>query len=247
MTNTKLPTWLAGRLPPNYKAAQKGKGKSSSHKSNGKSDGSNFGERKRIMQNFVYQLDKALIERSKELKLVHDIYPLGSKLQKAIINFQKVIIKNNDATTKHSGRSPPPTLNNSRGLATAAKIFKLNIENLVPATEHGLLIYLPLFELVADVEHYALSIEMTHSVVRVVDGKPILRNRKKNDRAMQDFGNIVSQYQSSNGIKKYPKLRDARKELAKLNHRPSERTIRYWIAQIKNGTFGNLYQQKNRQ
>ena len=61
------------------------------------------------------------------------------------------------------------------------------------------------------------------------------------------FTNIVSQYQSSNGIKKYPKLRDARKELAKLNHRPSERTIRYWIAQIKNGTFGNLYQQKNRQ
>lgn len=249
MQHSEYPSWLAGCRPPNPNAKSNGHFVDRRRYASGglqlrKSRGDDS-ERKPIMQVFIDQLDRALVDRARELKELDDKQPLSLELIALITNFFRLVITSSDGTTLHTAPTPLTTLIYAKALSKPLKNFKVNIERLVPATEVGLMLCTVLDELIGDVEHFIRSIKITHGIVKVDQGKPIMRNRPSNTTGMAAYAGIVNEYQQQHGPEEFPKPRVAFNQMVALGHAVSERTLRDWKLQMKNDTFGDFVQNRN--
>lgn len=251
MSNMTFPTWLAGSLPSSQSARTSGtlpgrrlilQGKQLAGKAK-----VNDAEIKRLTRAFVHQLNRALEARASELTDLHIENAIPVKLAVLIQTFFHLVIKLNDETTKHTGRSPPKTLRNAVGLLPALQEFEINAGLLVPLTKGGLLLCTVLNELLDDVRHFVRSIQITHGIVKVVQGRPTLRNRPRKINAMTAYAAIVSAHQVHHGAEKFPKPSTVHEQLEDLGHVVPERTLRDWKRQMKNKTFGDYVQNRKRQ
>ena len=172
---------------------------------------------------------------------------MHSNLADALYDFLSLVIRLNDETTNHRGRTPPKTLSNARALKEPLNSLKLESASFVPKTANGLELQIVLDELFDDVEHFVRSIEKAHADVRVIDGIPQIRNRQRNILAMAIFGKMVDEHQEKFGAGKFPKLACIKSQLANKGHHIQERTIRDWKRQIRNNTFGDFVQIRKRQ
>jgi hypothetical protein len=245
------PTWLTGNLPSNQSAHTDGslpvrrlisQGKPITCKAK-----VNDAEIKRLSNSFVHQLNRALEARASELTDLHIENAIPLKLAVLIQTFFQHIIKLNDETTKHAGRSPPKTLSNALRLLPVLKEFEINTGLLIPLTRDGLLLCTVLNELFDDVLHFVGSIQITHGIVKVVQGRPTLPNRPSNIIAMKAYAAIVNAYQVQHGAEKFPKPSAAHKQMQALGHAVPARTLRDWKRQMKNRTFGDYVQNRKRQ
>jgi hypothetical protein len=251
MRTEDYPTWIAGRLPTSSSgnvalpAAHSNtfrQGKKQIQKIRAKSD-----ERKVTMQWFIRQLDRALVLRARELDAIPEEVVIHSNLADELCDFLSLVIRLNDETTNHRGKTPPKTLSNARALKEPLKSLKLESASFVPKTANGLELQIVLNELFDDVEHFVRSIEKAQADVRVIDGIPQIRNRQRNIVAMAIFGKMVEEHQEKFGAGKFPKLARIKSQLENEGHHIQERTIRDWERQIRNNTFGDFVQARKRQ
>ena len=251
MSNKTYPTWLMGNLPSNQSAHTDGTLPVRRLISQGKpltcKVKVNDAEIKRLSSAFVHQLNRALEARASELTDLHIENAIPVKLAVLIQTFFHLVIKLNDETTTHIGRSPPKTLSNALGLLPALQEFEINAGLLVPLASDGLLLRTVLNELLDDVRHFVRSIQLTHLSVKIAQGRPVLRNRPSNIKAMTAYAEIVSAHQDQHGTDKFPKPSELQKQMQALGHTVPERTLRDWKRQMKNKTFGNYVQNRKRQ
>jgi hypothetical protein len=252
MKTEDYPLWVAGRLPtglsgnvaasvasaiPTHKFKQ---GKKCSRKA--KND-----ERKVIMRNFINQLDLALVDRARELESVHAAQAIPKPLATLILDFFSVVIQVSDGTKNQRGKAPPTTLKSAKGLNQPLQSFKVSVDAFVPASTTSPALHDILNELIADVVHFIQQIRMTHSIVTVVDKKPLIRNRPTKLDARVKFAELVGEYQRVNRTEKFPKCRNLLAQLKIMGHIISARTFRDWRAQMQNGTFWHFVQNRKRQ
>lgn len=251
MSNMTFPTWLAGSLPSSQSARTTGTLPGRRVISQGKQLAGkakvNNAEIKRLSRAFVHQLNRALEARASELTDLHIENAIPGKLALLIQTFFQLVIKLNDETTKHTGRSPPKTLSNAVGLLTALEEFEINAGLLVPLKRDGLLLCTVLNELLDDLRHFVRSIQITHGIVKVVQGSPTLPNRPSNIIAMTAYAAIVSAHQVQHGAEKFPKPSTVHKQLKDLGQAVPARTLRDWKRHMKNKTFGDFVQNRKRQ
>ena len=251
MKNEDYPLWLAGRLPkslsvniaapvaPATPAHIFKQGRKYTRKT--RND-----ERKVIMRNFIHQLDLALIDRMRELEAIDAAQAIPLPLANLIFNFFSVVIQVADGTKKHRGKAPPRTLKSAEGLAQPLQCFKEGVDGVVQSSTTRPDLRDVLGELIADVAHFIQQIRMTHAMVTVVNGKPLMRNRPAKRDAMVAFAELVDEHQNLHGAAAFPKSGSTLAQLKARGHDVSPRTLRDWRKQMTNNTFGHFVQ-KNRQ
>ena len=245
MKNEDYPSWLAGRLPTNLSgnvaapvapaipAHTFKQGRKYTRKA--KND-----ERKIIMQNFIYQLDLALVDRARELEAVHAKQAIPYQLATLILDFFSVVIKVSDRTKNHRGKAPPPTLKSAKGLTQPLQSFQVNAQGLVSTSTNSNALRDVLNELIADVAHFIQQIWMTHSTVTVVNGKPLMRNRPVKQDAKVAFAELVNEYQKLHGVAAFPKRGHTLAQLKARGYDVSPRTVQEWRRQMTKNTFGHF-------
>ena len=251
MSNMTFPTWLAGSLPLTQSTRTSGtlpgrrlisQGKQLTCKAR-----VNDAEIKQLSRGFVQQLNRELVARACELTDLHMENAIPVKLTALIRKFFVLVIKLNEETTKHTGRSPPKTLRNATGLLQPLQEFEINVALLIPITKDGLLLCTVLHELLDDLRHFVRSIQMTYGSFKISKGRPVLRNRPSNINAMTAYAAIVRAHQVHHGAETFPKPSTVHKQLEDLCHVVPVRTLRDWKHQMKNKTFGDYVQNRKRQ
>lgn len=241
------PLWVAGRLPtslsgnvaksttPAKPAHTFKQGKKYTRKA--KND-----ERKLIMQNRINQLDLALEDRARELDAVHAAQAIPKPLATLILDFFSVVIQVTEGTKKHRGKAPPTTLKSAKGLTQPLQSFQVNVQGLASTSTTSPALRDVLYELIADVAHFIQQIEMTHSMVTVVNGKPLMRNRPVKQDAKIVFAELVNEYQKIHGVAAFPKRGHTLAQLKARGYDVSPRTLQGWRTQMTNNTFGHFVQ-----
>jgi len=247
MKTEDYPLWIAGRLPrslsgnvaksitPARPAHTFKQGKKYTRKA--KND-----ERKIIMRNRINQLDLALVDRARELEAVHAAQAIPNPLATLILDFFSVVIQVSDGTKNHRGKAPPTTLKSAKGLTQPLQSFKVNVDAFLPASTTSPVLRDVLSELIADVAHFIQQIQMTHSMITVVDGKPLMRNRPVKQDAKAAFAEIVYEYQKIHGVAVFPKRGYTLAQLKARGYDVSLRTLQGWRSQMTNNTFGHFVQ-----
>ena len=182
MKNEDYPSWIAGRLPtslsgnvaapvaPAMPAHTFKQGRKYTRKT--KND-----ERKVIMRNLINKLDLALVASARELEAVNAEQAIPNPLATLILDFFSLVIQVSDGTKNHRGKAPPTTLKSAKGLTKPLESFKVSVYRLLTTSTTSPALRDVLGELIADVAHFIEQIKMTHAMVTVVDGKPLMRNR----------------------------------------------------------------------
>jgi len=249
MKTEDYPLWVAGRLPtslsgnvaesvaPAIPARTFKHGRKYTHKA--KND-----ERKIIMRNFINQLDLALVDRARELEAIHTAQAIPNPLATMILDFFSVVIQVSDGTKNHKGKAPPTTLRRAIGLIQPLQYFKVNVQGLASTSTNSPALSDVLEELIADVAHFIQQIRMTHSIVTVVNGKPLMRNRPVKNDAKVAFAKLVIEYQKVHGVAAFPKRGFTLAQLKARGHDVSPRTLQDWRMQMTNNTFGHFVQKK---
>jgi hypothetical protein len=252
MKNEDYPLWLVGRMPTGlsdddaapaapatpvqtFKQGRK-------HTRKTRND-----ERKVIMRNFIHQLDLALIDRKRELEAIHAAQAIPPPLANLILNFFSAVIQVSDRTKKHTGKAPPRTLKSAEGLTQPLQSFKGSVHGLMPPPTTSSELRDVLEELIADVAHFIQQIRITHAMVTVVDGKPLMRNRPAMQDAKVAFAELVNEYQSLRGAAVFPKSGCTLAQLKAKGHLVSAGTLRNWKKQIVDNTFGHFVQLRKQQ
>jgi hypothetical protein len=129
MKTEDYPSWIAGRLPTNLSGNVALPATPSNtfrqcnkqiQKTRAKSD-----ERKVTMQWFIRQLDRALVLRARELDAIPEEVVIHSSLADELCDFLSLVIRLNDETTNHRGKTPPKTLSDARALKEPLESLKL--------------------------------------------------------------------------------------------------------------------------
>ena len=245
MKNEDYPPWVAGRLPtslsgnvaapvaPAIPTNTFKQGRKYTRKA--KND-----ERKIIMQNCINQLDLALVDRARELEAVHASEAIPNPLATLILDFFSVVIQVSDGTKNHRGKAPPTTLKSAKGLTQPLQSFQVNFQGLVSTSTTSPALSDVLYKLMADVAHFIQQIRMTHSIVTVVNGKPLMRNRPMKQDVKVAFAEIVNEYQTTHGVAAFPKRGYTLAQLKTTGHEVSPRTLQEWRRQMTNNTFGHF-------
>ena len=257
MESQDYPPWIAGRLPtslsgnvaaPAAPAAPAAtaipaqifkQGRKHTHKA--KND-----ERKIIMRNLINKLDLALVDSARELEAVHAEQAIPNPLATLIHDFFSLVIQVSDGTKNHRGKAPPTTLKSAKGLTKPLESFKVSVDGLLTTSTTSPALRDVLGELIADVAHFIEQIKMTHAMVTVVDGKPLMRNRPVKHDVKVAFAELVDEHQNLHGAAAFPKSGSTLAQLKARGHDVSPRTLRDWRKQMTNNTFGHFVQ-KNRQ
>jgi hypothetical protein len=247
MKTEDYPLWVAGRLPtslsgnvaksttPAKPAHTFKQGKKYTRKA--KSD-----DRKVIMRNFIHQLDLALVDRARELEAVHAAQAIPNPLATLILDFFSLVIQVSDGTKNHKGKAPPTTLKSAEGLTEPLQFFQVNVQGLASTLTTNPALSNVLDELIADVAHFIQQIRITHSIVTVVNGKPLMRNRPVKQDAKVAFAEIVNEYQKIHGVAAFPKRGYTLAQLKARGCDVSPRTLQGWRRQMTNNTFGHFVQ-----
>ena len=251
MKNEDYPSWIAGRLPtslsgnvaapvaPAMPAHTVKQGKKYTRKTKN-------GERKVMMRNLINKLDLALVKSARELEAVHAEQAIPNPLATLILDFFSLVIQVSDGTKNHRGKAPPTTLKSAKGLTKPLESFKVSVHGLLTTSTTSPALRDVLGELIADVAHFIQQIRMTHAMVTVVNGKPLMRNRPAKRDAMVAFAELVDEHQNLHGAAAFPKSGSTLAQLKARGHDVSPRTLRDWRKQMTNNTFGHFVQ-KNRQ
>lgn len=248
--NLPFPPWLGGRLPQGLSTeSQKPSGvrKITQGRQRVIKTKEELAGSKYFNGLSIARLDFALVGRAIELQDLHQARRMPDDLAALIRNFVALIVKSNDATTKHKGKNPPRTLENARQLLVPLEKFKDRVAELVPVSEWGLLLCMVLDELAADIEHFITQITWNSAIVMVTDGKPRIRNRPSNQVVMAAYASIISEYQAVHGPEEFLKPALIQRQLKAQGHPISDRTLRDWKSHIKRGTLGDYIQVRKRQ
>lgn len=202
-------------------------------------------ERRVLMRIFIYQFDRALESRARDLDTIHAEQSIPENLVDLLYEFFGRVTKLNDATTNHRGKVPPKTLSNARTTKRLLETFKAEYDVLAARTQYSPNLHSVLCDLIEDAEHFVQSIEMTHGIVTVVEGVPQMRNRQRNVGAMTAFGQVVEDWRQGSDDEGLPATYLIKSRLFKQGHAISERTIRHWKQQVENNTFGDFVQKIN--
>ena len=247
MSKVNYPPWLPGFLPTTKHSVSKNTRTYRAGNRLVKPKEKRNDERKHIMRSFIDQLNSSLDKRASELTVLDGTQPFSTNLRKVIIDFFTEVIAKNDATTLHTGQAPPRTLNNASNLLGTLDNFRTRLARIGKGAAIDPAVSAVLDELAGDVAHFIRSIQITHGIVKIVDGRPRMRNSPGNLDAMSVYAKIVFDHQLQHGPDKPPKPRQIRSRMLALGHDIPERTMRDWKQQMKRGTFGHYAQNRKRQ
>ena len=202
--------------------------------------------RKPICINFAKQLDKAMDERAMELRQLSSDEAISQSMEIVIEDFFKLLIATTEKTTNHTGRTPPRTWSDAKALRPALQNFQEALDNLITNSDVNQL-YLAdaLHELCVDVQHYTKSIEQTYFSYEFRGSAVAMRNRPPKNKARTAFMKLVAAHRAGQESTSYPKDKFTLQQLEKSGHKVSERTLRLWKQQLKNGTFWYYIQPKS--
>jgi hypothetical protein len=192
---------------------------------------------------FIRQLDMAVCKRAREEERLFQLGAVSPGMQSLLLAFHRSIVDTIESTTHHDEIGAPKTLSDARNLALEVEQFDRQVHAMIPTRQKQRRALLKCVEeLIGDVRHYARQIELTYHSVPDEGGKPRLANRPTNLDAKQKFAELIFQHQQLNGPSAFPKTGQIRTALKASGIKVSDRTIRYWIAQMKNGTFDYFVQ-----
>lgn len=195
------------------------------------------------VEKLLFQLDMALADRTKEIE---ELWYARLAPKEFLDMITLVFEQANEAitsTVEHKTTGAPPTLSDARALLKVAHSFKKAV-NATNDLSHEFLSWVD--ELMQDLEHYVLQIEMTYRVVnRGKDGHFRFPNRPANSDGKQAYWNMVQAHQLAHGQNTFPKPKIAREALAKIGIRVTSRTLRNWRSELEKGTLFYLSKEKS--
>jgi hypothetical protein len=200
-------------------------------------------ERAHFYELFVNQLLNATHEQAKKLRSLDAKGAIPSSIRPFLSHIYSETILTIKAHSQHEKIGAPKTLSEAQKLANEAIATEAAIRNAMPKRQqHRKALVACIDDLIGDIRHYARQIELTYHSVPDDGGKPRLANRPTNLDAKQTFAELIFQHQRLHGPCAFPKTGQIRTVLKTAGINVSDRTIRYWIAQMKSGTFDYFVQ-----
>lgn len=191
----------------------------------------------------ISRLEGRLIELSPKITSLFESGAIAEELANRTMDYFELVCKTLDQAKSHKEVGAPRTLKNARGLLRATSQFRSCCEEYLGHNNPYVA------ELVDHLKHlcgcvtgYGMEIQTAYSIVRVVNGRPILPNRKTNWLAKEALLNIVEDHRKGTKDKSFPKLRNIRAQLKQQGLPQPDSTIRYWRKQIEQGTFDDFIQ-----
>ena len=196
------------------------------------------------VEKLLFQLHMALTGRAKEIEELWD----ASLVSKELLDGITLVFKQADeaimSTIEHKTVGAPPTLSDARAALKVAHSFKKAV-NVTNDLSHEFLSWVD--ELMQDLEHYALRIEMAYLIVNTdANGRPKPPNRPTNLSGKKGYWKLVQEHRASNEEDTFPKHKFAREKLADQGINVTTKTISNWRKQIEEGTFFHFVQSKKR-
>lgn len=189
---------------------------------------------------FIHQLNRALEMRAREEETLQTKGAFPDGLCDVLTNFHATVIRLLDQTTNHKKRTPPPTLKNARCLRHELSTFVTSIDNLTQSSHsHSEALEKCMKNLVDDVDHYIIQIEVTYRIVQLRNGRPIKPTRQKNFEGRLAYGNIVTEYQLKSGSSNLPKPAYIMRNLESLGFSVSVKTLNNWKNDFLRGALYN--------
>jgi hypothetical protein len=198
---------------------------------------------------FIWQLEDALIATSIELENLWCRGAITRQIADLTIQMFQTANQKLDATLRHARVGAPQTLANSKSLLKDTQLFRAAIKPMMrsdlPCAEE---LANCIHELCCDIEHYARQVKITHKIVRISSdrlSKPA--NRPTNWLAKAELAVIINQHQDIHGSESFPKPRQIKAALARVNLSIPDRTLRKWLEQMRLNTFSHHIQPRKRQ
>ena len=209
----------------------------------------NIGERARQSRIFIWQLQNALVETKNELEDLWNRNSISIEVANLITCMFNTTWKELYSSLNHRIRGAPKTLSSARKLASDMRKFRTSLDQVMTNDlPNALELAYCLHEFCCDIAHFEFQISCVYGVTHINDkGHPKFTNRQTNWKAKILFETLLIEYQQTNGAGKFPKLCQIKASMLCANHSISDRTIRNWKNQIKDGTFSWFIQAKKRQ
>jgi hypothetical protein len=200
-------------------------------------------------RNAAYWLSNALCESSAELNDLWDRGAISTEIADLTGRIFSIACSTVDDSLKPTQVGAPRTSTKAKNLVKAMESFRGAIDSaLTHDQRHALELAWCLHEFCCDIAHYERQIRCAYGIVHLTaGGYPRPANRPTNVQAKTEFANIVNEHQATQGAATFPKLRQIKAALRRVNQNVPDRTLRAWRTQMQLGTFGHHAQPKKRQ
>lgn len=206
-------------------------------------------ERANYCRRVAYWLSDALCESAAELTDLWNRGAISNEIATLTSNICGLACKTIDDSLKPTHAGAPRTLAKAKSLVKALEGFRAAIDAaLTHDKRHALELAWCLHEFCCDIAHYERQIRLAYGVVQVTaEGRPKPTNKRTKLQGKKEFAEIVNKHQAAHGAGTFPKPRQIKAALARINQSVSDRTLREWRRQMRLNTFGHHIQPSKRQ
>lgn len=206
-------------------------------------------ERSNYSRVAAYWLDEALCESAAGLNDLWGRGAISTEVADLIRRIFSIACSTVDDSLKPTRVGSPPTLMKARDLLKAMEGFRVSIDSVITHDQrHALDLAWCLHEFCCDIAHYELQIRFAYGIVHVdAEGNPKPANKPTKLKEKKEFAKIVNEHQAAHGAGTFPKPRQIKAALARVNHSIPDRTLREWRKQMRRNTFSHHIQPRKRQ
>lgn len=210
-------------------------------------------ERERDRTNYcrsaAHSFNAALCESAAEINDLWSRGAISSEVAHLIRRIFGIACSTSDESLKPTRVGAPPTLRNAKNLLKEVAEFREAVDAAITYDQrHALELAWCLHEFCCDVAHYEQQIRYAYAIVSLTPGRyPKPANRPTKLKAKTEFAKIVNEHQAAHGTETFPKPRQIKVALSRVNQNVPDRTLREWRKQMQSGTFGHHIQPKKRQ
>ena len=197
----------------------------------------------------AYWLCDALCESAAELNDLWNRGAISNEIAGLTSDIFGIACETIDDSLKPTHVGAPRTSAKAKNLVKAMEGFRAAIDSAVTHDKrHALELAWCLHEFCCDIAHYEQQIRHAYAIVPLTPGRrPKLANRPTKLQEKAEFAKIVNEYQATHGAGAFPKPRQIRIALSRVNQSVPDRTLRAWKQQMLSGTFSHHIQPKKRQ
>lgn len=206
-------------------------------------------DRTNYCRNAAYWLSDALCESAAELNDLWDRGAISTEIADLTRRMFSIACSTVDDSPKPKRVGAPQTLARAKNLLKAMGTFRDAVDAAITYDQrHALELAWCLHEFCCDIAHYERQIRCAYGIFPLTaSGYPRPANRPTKLKAKIQFAKIVNEHQAAHGTETFPKPRQIKVALSRVNQSIPDRTLLEWRKQMQSGTFGHHIQPKKRQ
>jgi hypothetical protein len=206
-------------------------------------------DRANYCRSAAHSFNAALCESAAEINDLWSRGAISSEVAQLIRRIFGIACSTSDESLKPTRVGAPRTLRNAKNLLKEMVEFRDAVDAAITYDlRHALELAWCLHEFCCDIAHYEQQIRHAYAIVPLTPGRrPKLANRPTKLQEKAEFAKIVNEYQATHGAGAFPKPRQIRIALSRVNQSVPDRTLRAWKQQMLSGTFSHHIQPKKRQ